>query len=199
MGEREGTHAFFIKTFSSRSESFSVRESAAHGKSSSTVLVLVLTLFHSSKKSRTFPAELKNIFQNFLSLSLCLCVLMCGFQLKRSEYIMWKLGAQFLSAFRLHLHGITHENGNSFLLVSETQQTHCDAIQSVTEINSESNHQYSMFASNVRSYNRKLTTLQNARRDFFREVFFGIPLWPQICYRRRRKIVCVVKGAFCFC
>lgn len=74
------------------------------------------------------------------------------------------------------------------------------AIQFVTEINSESNHQYSMFASNVRSYNRKLTTLHRAARVFLRSEkrFFGdFPLAANL--RPPTKNCVWWKELFCVC
>ena len=106
----------------------------------------------------------------------------------------------FAAAFRLHLHGTHHENGNFPFPFSsscrwkiENNKT-TQAIQFVTEINSESNHQYSMFASYVRSHNRKLTTLHRALREFLwdekKTFFWGFPFGHKFATANEKKIVC---------
>lgn len=139
-----------------------------------------------------FPAEFK-IFENFPAASVFVCTHV-WFTIKTiREYIALATYAMLDSLgkwdFRLHLHRTWK------LKIFFPRFVNGNVIQFVTEINSESNHQYSMFASNVRSYNRKLTTLQRAAR--VEKIVSGISLWPQFC-DRRRKIVCAVKGAL-FC
>lgn len=157
---------------------------------------------------RSFPFSrwiLKQNFENFPATLVCvLCVFMCGLQLKRYEYIMrykhekwFSLSSVFCCLFvytfmASSAHMKIWEWKCSFVYMENWKQQTA-AIQSVTEINSESNHQYSMFAPNVRSCNQKLTTL---RREFLWDEFFRDFLSTAILRPPTRNCVCVVKKSF---
>lgn len=128
---------------------------------------------------RIFPLNFK-IFENHLQLGVC--VHMCGLQLKRApnEYIYAKHTARrsLEKSFFVYTFDTWKTENFPFASFACTWEQQTRTIQFVTEINSESNHQYSMFASNVRSHNRKLTTLLRAARFFHRDENFFFRGFP---------------------
>lgn len=149
---------------------------------------------------------LKQNFENFPTPLVCvLCVFMCGLQLKRYEYIMrymdekwFSLSSVFCCLFvytfmASSAHMKIWEWKCSFVYMENWKQQTA-AIQFVTEINSESNHQYSMFAPNVRSYNRKLTTLRP--RVFVRRIFSGFLFDRKFATANEKLCVCGEKKRF---